>query len=244
MSTKDATGLVVGGEPRIDFLPPEVKAGKKARKTRRSLAVLVVLVLVACAGGYVFATSLAVQSQLKLAAEQAVTQQLLSEQAEYAEARTVANQLASTMNARLVGSATEIEWRNYLTSLQASLPSGVVIQTFAIDSQSALESAPVPSILLQQPRVAAITFTASAPSLPKIDQLLVRLRGLTGFADAAATTISLDGDTYFVDVILNVNSDALEKRHFAAEADVEAEVDASEAPESEAKETDGEEEGS
>src|SRR5690554_4082752 len=102
MSNKDTTGLVVGGEPRIDFLPPEVKAGKRARRTLRSLIALVLAVVVVCAGGYVFASSLAVQAQVALAEEQAKTQALLQEQSQYSEARTVAGQVSAATDARLV----------------------------------------------------------------------------------------------------------------------------------------------
>src|SRR5690606_4123650 len=122
MSAKDSTGLVIGGEPRIDFLPPEVKQRKQTRRTRRSLIILVVIVMVACAGGYVFATSLAVQSQLALIDEQSKTSDLLNEQAKYAEARTVSAQLAATEDARLVATGHEILWNAYLAELQATLP--------------------------------------------------------------------------------------------------------------------------
>ena len=41
---KDATALVIGGPPRIDFLPLEVKQRKENRKSRRSLITLVIVV--------------------------------------------------------------------------------------------------------------------------------------------------------------------------------------------------------
>lgn len=209
-----SAGLVIGGEPRIDFLPPEIKAGNLARKTRRSLLVLVVATVAVCAAGYVFATTLAVQSQVKLAEEQAQTQQLLAEQAEYSEVRTVSGTTAAVQDARIVGSATEIMWADYLAELQASLPVDSTIETFVVDSQAALEAAPEVAVPLQDNRVATITFAVRVASLPVVDSLLVNLRELTGYAGAVVTTIALEDGTYLANGVLHVNSDAFERRFF------------------------------
>lgn len=214
MSNKDATGLVIGGEPRIDFLPPEVKARKHARRTRRSLIVLVILVLVACAGGYVFATSLAVQGQAALVEEQEKTSALLGEQAEYSEARTVAEQLAAVTDARLVGSATEILWKAYLAELRGTLPSGVAIIEADVDSISATDLVPLPTVPLETERVATLELTATAPNLASVASWLDNLKDLRGFADAWSTPAVWEGDQYEVDVRLNINSSAFEKRFF------------------------------
>jgi Tfp pilus assembly protein PilN len=214
MSAKDSTGLVIGGEPRIDFLPPEVKQRKQTKRTRRSLIVLVVIVMVACAGGYVFATSLAVQSQLALLDEQARTSSLLSEQAKYAEARTVTGQLSSTQDARLVATANEILWKAYLAELRSTLPSGMAITAVDIDSMSATDLPPIATVPLETERVATITMTATAPSLASAAAWLDNLREVRGFADLWATPATWNGDAYEVELRLNVNASAFEKRFF------------------------------
>ena len=43
-NSKNAGPLVIGGEPRIDFLPVEIKERKKSRRARRSLIAWVRLV--------------------------------------------------------------------------------------------------------------------------------------------------------------------------------------------------------
>ena len=211
----NSTGIIVGGEPRIDLLPPEIKAAKQAGKSRRLLGTLVILVLVLCGGGYAFATSLAIQSQDRLVAEQARTEQLLQEQLQYAEARAAANQLAAAEDARLVASSTEILWREYLAAIQSTLPEGVVITAYTVDSISAYEVAPELTVPLQQARVATLSLTASSPGLVQIDQWLVALRALRGHADSTVTAITLQEGVYTANVTLNVNADAFEKRFFA-----------------------------
>lgn len=223
MSAGKRTGdLIIGGEPRIDFLPPEVKARNVARRGRRSLIAMVLAVVVVCAGGYGFATSLAVQSQDRLAQERARTAELIAEQGKYIEARTVTSAILSVENARLVGSATEILWAEYLRELQSALPRGAVVQTFTVDSQAALEAPPEVLIPLQGSRVANIVFTVKVPALQLVDSLLVNLRDMTGYADAYVASVALEEDTYLASVSLNVNADAFEKRFFTDAAEAEA----------------------
>ncbi|MHA6693289.1 hypothetical protein [Homoserinimonas sp. A520] len=215
MSTRSNTaGIIVGGEPRIDFLPPEIKAAKQARKSRRVLLALVVLVMVLCAGGYVFATTLALQSQERLAAEQSRTQELLQEQLKYSDARAAANQLAVVEDARLVGSAAEVLWREYLAAVQGTVPAGVSITTFTVDSVSAFEVPPELTVPLQTKRVASLSLSAASPGLAEIDQWMVALRGLRGYADSTVTSITLQEGVYMANVVLNVNADAFERRFF------------------------------
>lgn len=236
MSAKDATGLVIGGEPRIDFLPPEVKQRKQSRKTRRSLIALVVIVMVACAAGYVFATSLALQSQLALADEQAKTSALLSEQAQYAEARTVSGQVAATQDARLVGTAHEILWQAYLAELQATLPAGMVITGAELGSMSATDLPPVATVPLETERVATLNLTATAPTLASAAAWLDNLRDLRGFADLWATPATWNGVAYEVEVRLNINASAFEKRFFEGygeTADAAADEESESVPEPE-----------
>lgn len=214
---KDPTQLVIGGEPRIDFLPIEVKQRKENRRSRRSLIMLVLVVLVACIGGYVFSAAMAVQSAAAVDAERARTAQLLAQQTEYAEARTIATETSSAKAAALVGSAREILWKNYFSELKAVLPEKTTIIQFAATSQDALlDESEVEMAPLQKARVAEILFTVTTPSLSSIDKMNVSLRDLPGFADASTVLLSKDEDAteYTVNVILHVNSTVLERRLF------------------------------
>ena len=240
MSAKDNPGLVIGGEPRIDFLPPEVKQRKQSRRTRRSLIVLVVIVMVACAGGFVFATSLAVQSQLALVDEQAKTSALLSEQTKYAEARTVTAQLAATEDARLVATAPEILWRAYLAEVQATLPSGMAITNAEVDSMSATDLPPITTVPLETERVATISMTAIAPTLTSAAAWLDNMRELNGFADLWATPATWNGAAYEIEVRLNINATAFEKRFFEGYGETTDDATDESGEEADAPESEGE----
>lgn len=240
MSGKDV-GLVIGGEPRIDFLPPEVKAAKQARRTRRSLGALVLLVVAACAAGVVFATTLNLQAQEQLVSAQDRTRALIQEQGEYAEVRTVTGQIASATNARLVGSANEVLWTAYLGKVVSVLPGGTTIDTYSVESQSANEAAPVAEVPLRQPRIATVNFIAGFPNLAQAKSVLKNLETLPGYAGAWVTPIELtDEGTYSANFTLYVNSDVTERRFFKVEAEsAEPEATEDEAVVNEAA-TDGE----
>ena len=236
---KDATALVIGGPPRIDFLPLEVKQRKENRKSRRSLITLVIVVIVVCLGGYAFSAAMAVQSVASVDAERARTTQLLQEQTKYAEARTVATETAAARAAALVGSADEILWKKYVEELRGVLPSKTSIVQFAISSKELLktDAAAAEATPLQVDSIADILFTVESPTIASIDELNVNLRDLPGFAGASTVLLASDPDedsgVYTVNVVLHVNTDVLERRLFEKKtlADPDAPVDAGDATE-------------
>jgi len=214
----DPTGLVIGGEPRIDFLPLEVKQRKANRRSRRSLVFLVLLVIVICIGGYVAAAGLAAQSQAELDAARAQTQVLLQQQGEYAIAQTTATEIEAANGAKLVGTATEVLWKEYLAELKEAMPKGTKVIQFNVDSLNVLELEPVVTIPLEQPRVGTISFSVTAPSLARLDELTINLKEMTGFSDATVIVASTDPDkpatSYTTNVTLHFNAGAYERRFF------------------------------
>lgn len=221
----DATGLVIGGEPRIDFLPPEVKASKEAKRTRRSMTALVLIVVAACAAGFVFSATLAGQAQGELSAAQERTQALIQEQGEYNEVRMITGQLAASANARLVGSANEIMWATYMARLVASLPAGATITKYSVEAPTFNEGVSIPDNPLRGASVATVRFVASFPSIAAAKNALKNLEILDGYAGAWVTPISRDDDdgTYSADFTLAVNTDVLERRFFEAVEEPEGE---------------------
>lgn len=233
---QDVNALVIGGEPRIDFLPLEIKQRKENRKSRRSLITLVIAVIVVCLGGYAFSAATAVQSVASVDAERARTAQLLQEQTKYAEARTVATDTAAADAAALVGSADEILWKKYVQELQDVLPEKTSIVQFSINSKDVLaEDTATEVIPLQAASIADVLFTVETPSLASIDKLNVNLRELPGFAGASTVLLTSDPDegssVFTVNVVLRVNTDVLERRLFETKelVDPDAPADA-EAP--------------
>ncbi|GAA3895813.1 hypothetical protein GCM10022381_41660 [Leifsonia kafniensis] len=212
--TTKADILIVGGEPRVDLLPPEVREERKARVVRRRLGLSVagaLVLVIAATGG---ATALSLQAQVALSDEQTRTTQLLQEQNQYVEVRTVQQEVSLVQAAQQVGVSTEINWKTYLEAVQAILPASVVIDTVEVDSASPIALFVQPTAPLQGPRVATVKFTAKSAVLPDVPTWLTALKTLPGYADALPGSVGLDAatGTYTVDITMHVNDAAFAKR--------------------------------
>ncbi|MGO4104371.1 hypothetical protein AB4Y63_10500 [Leifsonia sp. YAF41] len=206
--------LVIGGEPRVDLLPPEVRKERQARVVRRRLGLGVIGVLLIVVLGAGAATALSIQAQAQLLAEQSRTGELLAEQAKYMEVRTVQNQVGLVRAAQQVGASTEINWKDYLQKVQATLPAGVTIDTVDVDSASPMAIYVQPTAPLQGARVATVNFTAKSTGLPDVPTWLTALTTLPGYADALPDSVTLDEATgiYTVSITMHVSDAAFAQR--------------------------------
>lgn len=223
-----AAGLVVGGIPRIDLLPPEVRARLRSRTLRRGLGLLVVVVVAATAAGTALAVLNAGASAGALAAEQARTQDLLAQQVEFVEVTQLANAKAGIEQARLVGSSTEILWPAYVEAINATLPAGSVVGTLTVTASSPITLVAQPALPLQLPRVATVQLTVNAPDLATVSAWISRLPGLPGFADATLTSIEPGEAGVKANVTINVTDAAFANRFIEVPEgeDADAETDA------------------
>ena len=205
--------LIIGGEPRADLLPPEVKAGLRGKALQRGLLVAVVAVVVLVAGVVGVATWQAMQGQASLLAAQSRTAELLTEQSQYLEVRQVQDAVATTIAAQQVGGSTEIDWKDYLQRVRAVLPSNVGIDSVTIDAATPLAPYGQATAPLQDVRVATLTLLVTSPTLPGVPDWLRGLRELPGYADASPSAITLtETGAYQVSVTLHINDEAYSGR--------------------------------
>ncbi|WP_223691859.1 hypothetical protein [Leifsonia poae] len=206
--------LAVGAEPRVDLLPPEVRAQRKSRSQHRMLGVGVLGVLVLTFAGVGGASALSLTAQSDLALSQTETGSLLAQQQKFIEVRKVQEEVKLVQAAQEVGASTEIDWRDYLLKVQATLPAEVVLQTINIDSSSPLTAYTQPTVPLQGARVATLSFTAQSPTLPQVPSWLDSLASLPGFVDATPGSVTLDDQThqYTVNIVMHINEAAYSKR--------------------------------
>ena len=206
--------LVIGGEPSVDLLPPEVKKDRAAKVVRRRLGLGVIGVLAIMIVGTGASVALALQAQGQLAAEQELTPALVAEQGKYVEVRSVQREVDLVQAAQQVGVSTEIDWKQYLESVQAILPASVTIEAVAVDSASPLAIYVQPTAPLQGARVATVSFTATSLILPDVPTWLDSLATLPGFADALPGSVTLEPETgvYKVEIVMHVNDAAFAQR--------------------------------
>lgn len=211
--------LVVGGSPRVDLLPPSIREAQKTKAIARSLiaAVIVVAALVLAVTGFAFVRALT--SQAALDAERNRTTELLAQQMEFSEARTVARQISDARIALVLGTATEIDWRAYLDEVNATLPPGVTLTTVTVDSVSPADALPTVETPLQEDWVATLTISATSLTVPDVESWLDQLENLTGFA-GVAPPVNVSGSPdvgYIVGIQVNVNDEAYTLRFQAEE---------------------------
>ncbi len=205
-----AAPLTIGGVPRADLLPPEIRAAYKGKAVVRMLVILVVTVAVIVAGGVGYATVRSLTSQAFLQLERDRSLDLLARQLDFAEARQIANKVDAATAARALGTATEIDWRAYLDEVSATLPDGVGLTKLVIAPVVASAGdAPVENPL-QQAAVATITITATSVTVPDVEAWFDDLASITGFAGIAppATVAGSPADGYIVSLELLVNDEA------------------------------------
>jgi hypothetical protein len=210
--------LIIGGEPRVDLLPPEVGARQKSKALRRGLAVAVVAVVVLTGGGVAAASWRAALSQAELQNAQARTLDLLSEQTKYAEVLKVQAEVDTATAARQVGASTEVDWNDYLGKVRALLPPDVLIETVDVVAASPLAPFEQATSPLQEQRVATLMIAVTSPSLPAVPQWLEALQSLPGYADATPGSIKrVFEDEFTVSLTLHIDEGAYSNRFASTE---------------------------
>ena len=210
---RDHGPIVVGGEPRIDFLPAETKKRKANRRSRRSLVALVIMVLIVCILGGYGATTFAATSQAALDAERATTQDLLKQEAAFTELRGLQTALQTEKDARVVVTATQILWDAQLDELLANMPVGTGIIGVVVDGMSTSDGQPLPTGIFEKPRVATLTLTFSVPAPVLADTILVGLGKQKDYADATIVSVDFDDAKGYWVVIakMSLTADAFQR---------------------------------
>ncbi|MGJ4844652.1 MULTISPECIES: hypothetical protein [unclassified Leifsonia] len=209
-----AESIDIGSEPRVDLLPPEVRAERKNRSTRRGFGwgVLAVLLAVVLAIGGAFVYNVAAQARFLGA--QLATADLLTQQQKFTGVRDVQKEVALAQAAQRVGASTEIDWKALLDQVGAVQPAGVALDTVAADSASPLaiyQQSPDP---LQLARIGTVTTVSSSPTIPDVTAWVRELEKIPGVADVVPSIGSLDTTTgqYKVTITLHVDQTRYAKR--------------------------------
>ncbi|WP_375401002.1 hypothetical protein [uncultured Amnibacterium sp.] len=201
--------LVVGGIPRADLLPEEVRAGRRAYATRRALALGVVVALFIAILGVATAKITVTASAAALQAARNQTNSLIRQQAAYSGVTSARARLTSVDAARATATGTEILWKPYLERVGATLPNGMSIVTVQIDSAAPGQPYLQPTSPLQGPRVATLTLHVTTRGLASIQTWLNALPVLPGFVDASAGNVAADaGGQLGADVVVHINAKA------------------------------------
>lgn len=205
--------LVVGGESRVDLLPQELRVKRKGKVVRRRLGFLIILIAVVVVGMSALVRAQATQAKSDLSIAQANTQSILLQQRKYGEVSAIQKQVDTIQAAQEVGTSTEINWKNYLISVQTTLPPNVTLDSVNIDSATPFASYAQASAPLQGERIATLSFTAISSTLPQVPQWLIALATLPGYADANPGSVNrTETGSYSVNITMHINQAAFTNR--------------------------------
>ncbi|HEX7405507.1 MAG TPA: hypothetical protein VF307_06245 [Candidatus Nanopelagicaceae bacterium] len=205
--------LTVGGESRVDLLPPEVRFARNAKVIHRRLGFMIFLTVILMIGGTALVRAQAIQARANLSIEEANTSSLLLQQRKYGQVQKVQNEIANIHAAQQVGTSTEINWEQYLTLVQATLPPNVTLDTVNIDSATPFAPYTQATAPLQGSRIATLSFTARSSTLPEVPTWLNALTTLPGYADASPGSVTRsDTGAYSVNITMHINQAAFTHR--------------------------------
>ena len=212
-AAKPTPGLVLGGEPRANLLPPEVAERSKAKRTRGALVFVVIAALIVTGAGYGLATLRELQAQAALASSQARTLALLEERAELSETIAVINVERVVTETRLQATASEVIWADFLDRVTGVLPPNGYLDWLA-QAPTPWESQLSVDGPLREPRVASITLKVASPTPFDSTALYRKIIELDGIADGSIDTVEQPpGElTYEVTYTINLSDDALSGR--------------------------------
>lgn len=191
-TTTAVEGLTVGGDPRVDLLPPEVRSARRDARTRRGFTwgVLAVFLVVVVASATAFGFNLMAQTQLFAA--QARTNDLLAQQQKYVEVRTVQNQVDVAVAAQQVGDSTEVAWEPFIRAIGKAEPAGLKMKSITVDAASPIAVFQQSTDPLQGPRIATVTVVTLSDGFPDVPGWVAAVQKLTGVVDVSAGTVNRD----------------------------------------------------
>ena len=217
---REGQTLSIGGESRVDLLPPKIRFARKAKVVQRRLGFCLFLVAILMVGGVALVRAQALQAQVNLSIEEANTRSLLMQQRKYVEVQRVQEEINTIQAAQQVGTSTEIDWEQYLISVRATLPSSVTLDTINIDSATPFAPYTQATVPLQGARIATLRFTAKSSTLPKVPAWLIALTSLPGYADASPGSVMRgESGAYSVSITMHINEAAFTNR-FASDVNM------------------------
>ncbi len=177
--------------PQVNLLPPEIRSKRALGRVKVRLAVMLLVVLLVAALGFVYAAFTERDAATELATAQDEAAALVTRQEQFAEVPQVKGAINRTQEARAYGMSTEVMWRDFLFAIQAVTPQGVSFKSLVIDlPQPGMVTGTVANPLAQE-SIGTVTFTGRSTTLPNVAAWLDALDSVPGFSDPTFSTATL-----------------------------------------------------
>lgn len=206
-----ADQLPIGGVPRVDLLPPELKEARAWRRARGRALVIVLCGAVLVLAGVLAATWWARVNVDARDAAQARTDELLSMQAEFAEVNAVQGGIRSAEQALEQAGATDILWESVLTDLRRTLPPQARVTSLTIEAPAPGAPLAPATDVLQGERAATVRFTALTPEVPDVAAWVRAVEDIDGvvFVAPRAAQVLDDEPGFTVEMSFDLGAERL-----------------------------------
>jgi len=205
--------------PQVNLMPPEVLEGRAVAILKRRMVWVIVIVLLASIVLYGLAFIARMGAEDRYAESLVTAEALLQEKKKYSPVTQVLKDIEDTQDARTFALSTEVNWSNYVYSIEAVLPPGVVVTSTSIAGIGPGAELAQGQDDLTRPGIAVISFAALSETLPDGAAWIDALNSVPGLADANLQSSVLqdeDGtELYLVTSTVQVTEEALANRTFS-----------------------------
>ncbi|NYI41362.1 PilN domain-containing protein [Demequina lutea] len=200
--------------PQVNLLPPDVRARRRVAFARAWLALAVLVVVLLTMVSAVSVSWEKKSAESELADIQARNDSLLHEQAKYAEAPKVLQELKARESARTVAMSTEVLWSPYLAAISSATPLEASIDALVVSEDTVWTGSQTYAAgPLDTPgTVGLVSLNGKALTLGAVSDWQDALSALKGIADVNVSSVQLNADNgttyYAVTATFKVTPDA------------------------------------
>jgi hypothetical protein len=196
---------------RVNLLPMEIIESRRFRGTQGLLAGVVVIAVLAAAGGTVWAQRGVADADEQLVAAQAQVAAAQAEQARYATVPKVIAEVDAGLAARALAMSNDVLWSRYLNELDGARPAGVKLSGMSISLTGPVATAGADP--LTPAGIGTITLDGTAAKYGQVASWLEALNKITGLGSSSlASAAQADGRVAFGSGA-TITADALSDRY-------------------------------
>ncbi|GEK19973.1 fimbrial assembly protein [Cellulomonas xylanilytica] len=179
---------------QVNLLPPGIRARRALGRTKRQLALGLVVVLAVVVAASVAALAQLTLANARLSDAQAETAQLTEQQAKYAEVPRVLGELRRATEAQQLGFSTDVAWTPYIYAVVAVMPVDTKLTSFEMSGATPMLAPEIAADPLQAPSVSRLSYTARSKTLPDTAAWIDGLNSVYGFSDAWVSEVLIAED--------------------------------------------------
>ena len=172
-----------------DLTPPELAAARNLRTLRKQLAGALVLVLLLCVAGYVWAGQRTASANDQLATSQATTARLNAQNAKYAGVVNLENATRNIQAQISTLMATDVDVAGFIKRIRAAAPAGTTFT--AVGLTLSPTAAPAPDATAgTAPVIGTLTLSGTSTRMVDVASYVTALQGQAGVVNVIPATNS------------------------------------------------------